>query len=160
VDVIVRHNAEIAHRLSQSPGKCQQIHGHGLQITLTLMMLRQDEKTGMVQNQLGKTLDFSEIKQHFRSYIDEGYDHHLLLNEKDEWARLHLSFSVGRPDEQLPGLKTFPGDPTVENLAKWIALWAASTFAANTIVRIDETRTNAAEARAIWKGSLQPEVTM
>ena len=145
--MMVRHNAEIAHRLSQSPGKCQQIHGHGLQIELVLLELAQDLETGMAKDREGNILDFSAIKKSFRAHIDEDYDHHLLLNEADPWSLAHHD---GAPQEKLPGLKTFPGDPTVENLCKWIALWAAESFHVDVICRIAETRTNGAEVMAIY----------
>jgi len=151
--MMVRHNAEIAHRLSQSPGKCQQIHGHGLQIELVLLELAQDLETGMAKDREGNILDFSAIKKSFRAHIDEDYDHHLLLNERDDWAQnlyFHGEEWENGVEQKLPGLKTFPGDPTVENLCKWIALWAAESFHVDVICRIAETRTNGAEVMAIY----------
>ena len=44
-----------------------------------------------------------------------------------------------------------PGDPTTENLAKWIAEWAATEFAADADVKVHETSVNAAAYGAIYK---------
>jgi 6-pyruvoyl-tetrahydropterin synthase len=151
---MIRHNAEIAHRLSLTEGKCQQIHGHGLQIELTLLNLSQDRATGMAKDASGDLLDFSDLKKRFRKYIDEGFDHHLLLNTEDPWAGVFYLYDPVDNDpidnKQLPGLVQVPGDPTIENLAKWWAMWAANEFKCDTSCRIDETSTNSAEVRAIY----------
>jgi len=151
--LMIRHNAEIAHRLSLTNGKCQQIHGHGLQIELTLLNLSQDLTTGMAKDATGALLDFSDLKKKFRKYIDEGFDHHLLLNVDDPWARqlYPIEPTVAESEaDYLPGLVQVPGDPTIENLAKWWAMWAASEFKCDTSCRVDETNTNSAEVRAIY----------
>ena len=134
----VTHNAEIAHRLMNLPGKCQNIHGHSLNINLSLFGTL--DVNGILDGQ-----DFGSIKGAFRGHIDRNFDHHLLLNEEDEWAE-HLR----RPGDigsgyKLPGLVTFPGDPTTENLAKWICEWAASVWDLRPIsISIRETSTNGA----------------
>jgi 6-pyruvoyl-tetrahydropterin synthase len=137
----VTHNAEIAHRLMNLPGKCQNIHGHSLQITLTLF----GELNG---NGILEGLDFGTIKGAFRSYIDRNYDHHLLLNEKDPWAQeieTVQAYEAATGSVKLPGLVVFPNDPTTENLAKWIAEWASVVWLVRPIsVSIRETNTNGA----------------
>jgi len=152
----VSHNMEVAHRLSQLPGKCQQIHGHGMQVHLQL--------TGKV-DELGifAGIDFSSLKKVFRAYIDETYDHHLLLNCTDPWAspiymfqgmdRVQMDSAIASGDQHfLPGLVMLPADPTTENLSKWIATdmatkliergWNENVY--DLTVVIDETCTNAA----------------
>ena len=125
--IAVKHNMEIAHRLYLQPGKCQQIHGHGMQVTLELV--------GIVnQEGIFGGIDYSDLKKAFRKYIDETYDHRLLLNLSDPFARPifpvekgeqddHRGFYVVAEHEQifLPGLQALPGDPTTENLSLWIA---------------------------------------
>jgi 6-pyruvoyl-tetrahydropterin synthase len=154
----IRHNMEMAHRLLNDTGKCQQIHGHGMQVELVLLVSEGSE--GMAMNSAMETLEFGDMKRKFRHYIDSTYDHRLVLNKEDPWAQ-PLSEPVFTSDDQtdpsqeewtLPGLVTVPGDPTVENLAKWIAEWAANTFRCDVIARIDETRTNGAEVMYHWNG--------
>ena len=138
----VTHNAEIAHRLMNLPGKCQNIHGHSLNINLSLFGTL--DVNGILDGQ-----DFGSIKGAFRGHIDRNFDHHLLLNEKDPWAgqwseRIPFTDDHG-PYASLPGLVTFPGDPTTENLAKWICEWAASVWDLRPIsISIRETGTNGA----------------
>ena len=131
----VRHNIEVAHRLTLMEGKCQQIHGHSMWIVA--------EFEGAVnRNGVLLGMDFSDIKSKFRARLDTTYDHHLLLNEQDDLVK-----------NRLPGLCTVPGDPTTENIARWVGEWCQDTFQQNGLhrVRVEvwETQTNSAtwEAR-------------
>lgn len=145
----IRHNAEIAHRLSLAPddSKCRQIHGHGLQIELVL--LTREGANGMAVNSAREVLEFGDMKKKFREHIDTKYDHHLILNKDDPWAQ-HLPF-VDAPDQRLlPGLVTVPGDPTTENIAKWIAEWGCTTFKCDLVCRVEESKTNGAEVMYLW----------
>lgn len=137
--IIVRHNMEVAHRLSLTPGKCQNIHGHSMWIDLHIYG-HLDPLTGLLTNPSGDPLEFGLVKQQFRHYIDAVYDHHLLLNRQDPWIK----------GKSVPGLAIFDGDPTTENLAKWIAVWASEEFQATSKVRLHETSVNAALAEATW----------
>lgn len=106
----VRHNMEMAHRLSQTPGKCAQIHGHSWWVELEIIGLV-DER-GMLEG-----LDYGKVKAVFRGYLDETFDHHLLLNKNDTLT-----------DFELPGTTRFEEDPTTENVARHIGTWAQKTF--------------------------------
>jgi 6-pyruvoyl-tetrahydropterin synthase len=175
----IRHNMEMAHRLSLDTGKCKQIHGHGMQVELVLLV--SEGETGMAVDGHGQVFEFGDMKRKFRNHIDSTYDHRLVLNEEDSWAQpiyqiaevqsymtMKEMVAGDGPEEVmkakltndqkfLPGLSLVPGDPTVENLAKWIAEWACSTFHVDVICRIDETRTNGAEAMYQYRGSLGPK---
>jgi len=130
--VFVRHNIEVAHRLTQLPGKCERIHGHGMWIKLELV--GQVGPDGLIRpHGADQPLDFGTVKKAFRAYLDERYDHHLLLNRHDPLTAL-----------DLPGAVVCLGDPTTENIARWVAEWAVKTFVMPTQVTVDETCTNGA----------------
>jgi 6-pyruvoyl-tetrahydropterin synthase len=161
--LMVKHNMEMAHRLSQDTTKCKQIHGHSMQVTLVFLNLREGDN-GMAVNNLNEVVELGAAKRRFRDHIDSVYDHHLVLNETDPFAG-NLYFHgedwednnpAGEPTNGgqafLPGLTTSPGEPTVENLAKWIGEWGASTFRCDVVCHIDETRTNGAEVMVCWTG--------
>jgi 6-pyruvoyltetrahydropterin/6-carboxytetrahydropterin synthase len=141
--IYVRHNAEIAHRLSQLPGKCQRIHGHSLQIELWL--------SGKV-NEIGilEGLDFGQVKKAFRAYIDETYDHHLLLNVQD--PLLDFAYHPGTEtvmpslvQDKYPGAVLLPGDPTIENLTRAVGEWADEQWPKlAAVVKVQETNSNGA----------------
>jgi 6-pyruvoyltetrahydropterin/6-carboxytetrahydropterin synthase len=140
MEITLKHNMEIAHRLFLMPGKCQQIHGHSMQVELTLQGM--PNKNGIFEG-----LDFSDVKKRFRAYLDKHFDHHLLLNEQDPWSMI---FTLHDPIENdpvhgrsLPGLVRVDGDPTTENLVKWIGHWALQEFKLPCRVTIQETGTNA-----------------
>jgi 6-pyruvoyltetrahydropterin/6-carboxytetrahydropterin synthase len=123
---------QVAHRLLNMPGKCQNIHGHSMKVTLYI--------TGTVdENGVLGGLDFGVVKKEFRNYLKLTYDHKLLLNENDPWAaHLHAGLlGMG----YLPGLQTVPSDPTTENIAMWIFEYMAEDFNV-TRVEIQETSTN------------------
>jgi 6-pyruvoyltetrahydropterin/6-carboxytetrahydropterin synthase len=136
----VRHNIEVAHRLSLLHGKCENIHGHSMWVDLKLF--------GTIDGQgILEGYDFGTVKHLFRDYLDKTYDHHLLLNENDPYAR-KIAFIEDRVGDMalepvpLPGLATFPGDPTTENLAKWISKWATATYGLMAEVQVAETSVN------------------
>lgn len=130
----IRHNMEVAHRLSLTPGKCEQIHGHSMWVVAELEGAV--DTHGML---LG--MDFGDIKKSFRSALDWEYDHHLLLNEDDPLVIQHGY-------EYLPGLRTCSGDPTTENIARWIGEWCREAFHREGLARIRievwETQVNSA----------------
>ncbi len=130
MQLVVKHNIEVAHRLSLTPGKCQNIHGHSMQVEVHLHGELIDETGKMDGHEIGV------IKDAIRNHLNEEYDHHLLLNVDDPWANV---ISVG-----LPGLKKRQGDPTTENIARWICqelLLMLPPFNAIQVV-INETATN------------------
>lgn len=137
----VRHNIEVAHRLFNLNGKCERIHGHSMWVDLKLH--------GSVDaHGILSSLDFGTVKKKFRGFLDGSFDHHLLLNENDPWAG-PVALPDGSEDSasrvvHLPGVVTFPGDPTTENLARWIAEWAVDEFELPADVIVHETSVNAA----------------
>jgi 6-pyruvoyltetrahydropterin/6-carboxytetrahydropterin synthase len=116
----VVHTMEVAHRLYEMEGKCQNIHGHSMRVRLTII-------GGLDEHGVLAGLQFGSVKYMFRSWIDDHFDHHLLLNEKDYLTHA-LDFG-GRSFGQLPGLMVMPEDPTTENISKWIGQWAWGVFA-------------------------------
>lgn len=133
------HNMEVAHRLFEMPGKCQNIHGHSMQIELTLHGEANDK--GIFEG-----LDFGDVKKVFRQYIDKHFDHKLLLNYNDPFAGQFFPVIDGEIDHadlvSLPGLVKVAGDPTTENIAKWIHQWAVQEWNLRTTIYIQETGTN------------------
>jgi 6-pyruvoyltetrahydropterin/6-carboxytetrahydropterin synthase len=125
--VAVRHNIEVAHRLWNLAGKCQQIHGHSMWVRMEL--------TGPVDDRgLLDGMDFGAVKAVFRAHLDTNYDHRLLLDVDDPLNAVSL----------LPGQHTTVGQPTTENIARWIGEWAAQRFALSGRVTVAETHVNEA----------------
>jgi 6-pyruvoyl-tetrahydropterin synthase len=99
-------------------------------------------------------LEFAELKQEFRAHLDTHYDHRLLLNKTDPFASLiHLDGSPEGEWTSLPGLVKVNGDPTTENIAKWIGDWALGGYGwlEGIDVKVDETAVNSSTYR--WRVS-------
>jgi 6-pyruvoyl-tetrahydropterin synthase len=149
MDLYIRHNVEMAHRLLNLPGKCQQIHGHSLKVKVS--WIGGVNVDGYFTLDDGSVMDFSNAKRVVRRYLDESYDHHLLLSQHDPWTKsvlVNMGPDHQEPDgvlwqpTQLPGMVIMPADPTTENICLWIAEWCSNRFSADVIVEIDETGTN------------------
>jgi|SRR6478752_1941487 len=140
--IAVKHNIEVAHRLFTSPGKCQQIHGHSMWVTMEFS--GNLDSAGFMNG-----LEFGAVKKTFREHLDTKYDHGLLLNADDDWARpLRSAESPGAPvieEAYLPGLRPMPGDPTTENIALWIANFGKTQWGSQvSSVTVWETAVNMA----------------
>lgn len=150
MEVNLTHNIEVAHRLLNLPGKCQQIHGHSMIVTLRIFGEANDD--GYMIGIDGEVLDFGTAKRKFRYFLDEWYDHHLLLNENDPWATAGLLLQE-QPEgyiSSLPGLQKVPGDPSTENIARWILEWAKGPFGESIRVEVRETGTNGVACGDFW----------
>lgn len=113
----VRHNMEMAHRLYETKGKCEAIHGHSWWVEL--------EIEGEV-SAAGMVLEFGAVKKQFREHLDSEYDHRIILNDEDPWVS--RTIKANGQYVRLPGLREVLDDPTTENVAKWIGQWAQKTF--------------------------------
>lgn len=91
-------------------------------------------------------LDFGVIKKKFRKYIDDAYDHKLLLNSSDPLLLKWCDSSTHTVADVYPGARLFDGDPTIENVARWMCKWAQEEFhPLSARVNVQETNTNGAE---------------
>jgi hypothetical protein len=61
MDLYIRHNVEMAHRLLNLPGKCQQIHGHSLKVKVS--WIGGVNADGYFTLDDGSVMDFSNAKR-------------------------------------------------------------------------------------------------
>lgn len=141
-DIEFNEEIQVAHRLLLMPGKCQNIHGHGMTVSLTLCTV-----TKIGESNVADIGDFGKAKKVFRDFLRENLDHKLLLNANDPWAQpleTVAAYEAASGAQELPGLvKWQNGDPTTESIAYAIANWAHTIYNVPVTVRIDETSTNA-----------------
>jgi 6-pyruvoyltetrahydropterin/6-carboxytetrahydropterin synthase len=110
--VTVRIPFEAAHRLLGHPGKCKYIHGHSY--VATVVMSR------AVLDKLGMVLDFSAIKRLVKSWIDNWWDHNLILSTEDPLYELFTRPT--KETSELVGDKKIYGmackrNPTAEGMS-------------------------------------------
>lgn len=128
--IIVKHNVEMAHRLYEPEGKCQQVHGHSWWVNLAIK--GEVDETGMVA-------EFGAVKKEFRGYLDGRYDHKTIIANED--PLMHDLVDIG-----FPGLEVVHYNPTTENFARDIYEWAQDRFGTDLqyLVEVWETAVNAA----------------
>jgi 6-pyruvoyltetrahydropterin/6-carboxytetrahydropterin synthase len=104
VEVVRRVTFCAGHRIRGHESKCRNIHGHNY-----TALFHAAPRIGL--DAIGRVIDFAVLKELLGGWIEEQWDHGLLLWEKDEEAIA----AVG----QLASQKLFllPSNPTAENLA-------------------------------------------
>ena len=90
------------HRLLNYDGKCRHLHGHNglLEVELYSNML---DFRGMV-------MDFTDIRNIVKKWVDETLDHKMLLNKEDPVAKILV--------EMGEAVYLMEDNPTAENIAK------------------------------------------
>lgn len=96
------------HRVHQHESKCRNLHGHNYVVFLKVV------GTTSALDNLGRVIDFGSLKQHFGTWIDENWDHGMILWEDDSEAIA----AVKRVGEQK--LFLLPQNPTAENMARYL----------------------------------------
>lgn len=92
------------HRLLNYAGKCRHLHGHNGRLLITLEAAELDSR--------GMLVDFSDIKQSIRTWVDNELDHRMILNEADP-----IISALQKFDEPL---FIIPHNPTAENIARLV----------------------------------------
>jgi len=94
------------HRLLNHEGKCRNLHGHNGKLTVYAKSL--DQKN---LDKIGRVIDFSIIKNKIGSWIDEHWDHKMILKEDDMYVNLLREFAE---------LAIVHFNPTVENMLEYL----------------------------------------
>lgn len=127
------HDISCGHRVYQQGSKCENLHGHNYRVHFVIEAPELDD--------VGRVLDFSVIKSLLCMWIEEHWDHKMLIWDQDPWAQ-----SLAQID---PTVIWTPFNPTAENMAKHLVevvgpAQLAGTGATLIKVRVEETRKCAA----------------
>jgi 6-pyruvoyltetrahydropterin/6-carboxytetrahydropterin synthase len=117
------------HRLLDYSGPCRHLHGHNGLAEVTIVSETLDG--------LGMVVDFDEVKQAVKGWIDDNLDHRMLLSKED--PTLPLLREAGEP------VVPFDGNPTAESIARKIFEHARESGLPVERVRLWETDTSWAE---------------
>lgn len=97
------HEICAGHRVLNHEGKCRNLHGHAYVFELTCKA----ESGGL--DSLGRVIDFSVIKERLCNWLEDNWDHKMLLWEADPLCA---------PLRDLgQAVVTLPCNPTAEHLA-------------------------------------------
>ena len=109
------------HRLYRHGGKCEFFHGHNYVAEFYV--------TGADTDSVGRVIDFADLKNRFKGWIDEHWDHGFVLNEQDENGI--AAAKLVQPCKYF----VLPYNPTAENLAKYLLEQVCPQLLEGTSVR-------------------------
>jgi 6-pyruvoyltetrahydropterin/6-carboxytetrahydropterin synthase len=115
ITAIRYHDISAGHRVVGHENKCRSLHGHNYRIHFHCEAPELDH--------LGRVIDFGVIKSKLCMWVEENWDHKMLLWRQDPvWEIIPLSIPVGISDHpRIPlGVHAVPFNPTAENLAKYL----------------------------------------
>ncbi|MBI4202679.1 MAG: 6-carboxytetrahydropterin synthase [Chloroflexi bacterium] len=120
------------HRLLEYDGKCRHLHGHNglLEVDVEAQSL----------DRLGMVMDFGEVRDKVKGWVDANMDHRMVLRRDDPVAPMLQD--MGEP------LYLLDINPTAENIARHIYEQAQSMGLPVAEVRLWETSTSYATYRA------------
>ena len=97
-----------AHRIVGHSGKCRMLHGHRYVLEATFQ--------SDILNDLGMVIDFGEIKQKLKKWINNNWDHNVILYNRDKKLGTYIS--------EITGQKIFylQNNPTAENMASYLLI--------------------------------------
>jgi 6-pyruvoyltetrahydropterin/6-carboxytetrahydropterin synthase len=94
------------HRLLGHGGKCEFFHGHNYTAEFHV--------AGTETDAVGRVIDFADLKDRFKGWIDEHWDHGFILSEQD-------ANGIAAAQQVQPGkCYLLPYNPTAENLARYL----------------------------------------
>lgn len=102
----VKVEFDSAHRILGYPGKCNNLHGHRYCLEVTVVSDKLDH--------LGMVVDFGFLKTTIKNWIDEHFDHTVILWQEDK----ALGESIANITKQK--IYYMPYNPTAENMALYL----------------------------------------
>lgn len=123
------HDISCGHRVYNHESKCAHLHGHNYRVHFSVAAPALDA--------IGRVLDFSVIKSHLCMWLEDNWDHHCLIWEKDPW--------LPALQEVDPTVVVVPFNPTAENMGLYLLRVVApqaleGTGCVLTEVTVEETR--------------------
>ena len=98
------------HRVMNHESKCATLHGHNGVIWIHATPVENLDS-------LGRVIDFSVLKECVGTWVDENWDHTMILNHED-----HKTIELLEQAPQFKKLYILDKNPTAENLAHYL-LW-------------------------------------
>jgi 6-pyruvoyltetrahydropterin/6-carboxytetrahydropterin synthase len=114
------HDISCGHRVVGHEGKCRGLHGHNYRIHFECAAEKLDE--------VGRVIDFSVIKEKLCMWLEDNWDHKMLLWEDDPLCALlgNPEYGVATAaqckalDDMAASVVSVPFNPTAENMATYL----------------------------------------
>lgn len=120
--VVRKHEIHCGHRVVGHEGKCKNLHGHSYIFHLKCESTELDN--------LGRVIDFSVIKDLLCRWLDDNWDHKLILWQQDPWLPNLCQID--------PTIVTVAYNPTAENLARYLVEVVGPKLFINLPIRLSE----------------------
>jgi len=114
---------DAGHRVFQHEGKCGSLHGHSYTFEVWAGKNSLDP--------LGRVIDFSVLKEKIGTWLEENWDHAMLLYHGDDVAKFYLEHPLFAKQKNY----LLPFNPTAENLALYLRI-RADELLADTGIKI------------------------
>lgn len=116
------HDFSYGHRVVGHEGKCRNLHGHNGRVTFYCSAPNLDN--------VGRVIDFSVIKSTLVEWVEENWDHKMLIWEEDPMLE-----SLKAID---PTVVAVPFNPTAENISHHLIYHVAPVLLRGTFVSLDK----------------------
>ncbi len=130
----VKIEFDAAHRVLGHKGKCQNVHGHRYIVEVVAQSSQ--------LNALGMVVDFGFLKSVVKKWIDENFDHNIILCSQDS----ELGSAISSITKQ--NVYYLPYNPTAENIAFYLKNNVLSTIVASEDFAICEVKVH--ETNNCW----------
>lgn len=139
------HDISCGHRVVGHENKCRFLHGHNYRITFvcasklsTLSVSERIHPLGQL-DKVGRVLDFGVIKERMCQWLEDNWDHKMLL-----WSQDPIFDGIVQLEEEW-GIVYVPFNPTAENMAHYLVTCVGPHLLGDTQVRVmacrvEETR--------------------
>jgi 6-pyruvoyltetrahydropterin/6-carboxytetrahydropterin synthase len=107
IEIMKKVRFSAGHRLRDHEGKDRSLHGHNYLVEIFVCA-----SDGL--DNIGRVIDFSELKRRFKDWIDENWDHGFILASDDVEAIRAMKCVADQKCFLLPCT------PTTENLANYL----------------------------------------
>ena len=108
-----------AHRLLNYKGKCANIHGHSYRAIFTF--------EGNTLDENGMVIDFTILKEKIQKWIDENWDHALILSHEDPLL------NITKTNKHF----IINGNPTAENMAEFLFYYFRTEFTRISLISVE-----------------------
>lgn len=132
------HDISAGHRVAGHENKCATLHGHNYRVHFTCIAPDLDH--------LGRVIDFGDIKHGLCMWLEDNWDHKMLIWVEDPILR-HLKLGYADPRIQDPlqdSVCEVPFNPTAENMAEYLVMRVGPEVLTGDVVlirvTIEETR--------------------
>lgn len=123
------HDISVGHRVYNHESKCAHLHGHNYRIHFHCQAEQLDS--------VGRVIDFSEIKSSLCMWLEDFWDHKMLIWNQDPWYKVLAELD--------PTVVPVPFNPTAENMAEYLVkvvgpIQLQGTGIRLVFCRVEETR--------------------